>query len=609
MNEDERRAKRKKESLILLSIGYLVVSIVLIRLNILVNLGMKINARFLDDTLKSFLIKPFMFPETIQDLKYFSILTLAFIITFLNTITDKKKYLDYQEYGSAKWSKFKDIKPFIDKEYFKNILFTETERMSMNGHKTRRNCNVLVVGGSGTGKSRFYVKPNLMQMHSSYVVTDPKGELFRDTAKMFKDGGYKIKVFNLYDMENSNKYNPFHYIRNETDILKVVNNFMQNTNPPGKQGGDPFWEKSEKALLEALFAFIWLFLKKEEQNFSMVLRLLEKLEVREDMEDYKSDLDVIMEEYSEKYPGNFSWKQWCIYKQAGGKTAKSINVSTAVRLEAFNTDAVSTITDSDEMEIESIGEEKTIVYLLIPDADSTFNFLISMFYQQMFDTLYYVADFKNNGRLKTPVRCIIDEFANIGQIPEFEKKLSTMRSREINTSIIIQNMAQLEALYKDHWKTIIGNCDSTLFLGSNEQSILKYISEMLGKQTIDIKTSGKTKGKQSSTSNNFQRTGRELMTIDELSRMDNKKCILLFRGLSPFFSNKFPIEKHRRYKFLFDENDKKMKENILSIESVVDINREKQLEDLKITEEWQIIASSTLEEIKKMKFKLKEKTV
>lgn len=609
MNEDERRAKRKKESLILLSIGYLVVSIVLIRLNILVNLGMKINARFLDDTLKSFLIKPFMFPETIQDLKYFSILTLAFIITFLNTITDKKKYLDYQEYGSAKWSKFKDIKPFIDKEYFKNILFTETERMSMNGHKTRRNCNVLVVGGSGTGKSRFYVKPNLMQMHSSYVVTDPKGELFRDTAKMFKDGGYKIKVFNLYDMENSNKYNPFHYIRNETDILKVVNNFMQNTNPPGKQGGDPFWEKSEKALLEALFAFIWLFLKKEEQNFSMVLRLLEKLEVREDMEDYKSDLDVIMEEYSEKYPGNFSWKQWCIYKQAGGKTAKSINVSTAVRLEAFNTDAVSTITDSDEMEIESIGEEKTIVYLLIPDADSTFNFLISMFYQQMFDTLYYVADFKNNGRLKTPVRCIIDEFANIGQIPEFEKKLSTMRSREINTSIIIQNMAQLEALYKDHWKTIIGNCDSTLFLGSNEQSILKYISEMLGKQTIDIKTSGKTKGKQSSTSNNFQRTGRELMTIDELSRMDNKKCILLFRGLSPFFSNKFPIEKHRRYKFLFDENDKKMKENILSIESVVDINREKQLEDLKIKEEWQIIASSTLEEIKKMKFKLKEKTV
>lgn len=609
MNEDERRAKRKKESLILLSIGYLVVSIVLIRLNILVNLGMKINARFLDDTLKSFLIKPFMFPETIQDLKYFSILTLAFIITFLNTITDKKKYLDYQEYGSAKWSKFKDIKPFIDKEYFKNILFTETERMSMNGHKTRRNCNVLVVGGSGTGKSRFYVKPNLMQMHSSYVVTDPKGELFRDTAKMFKDGGYKIKVFNLYDMENSNKYNPFHYIRNETDILKVVNNFMQNTNPPGKQGGDPFWEKSEKALLEALFAFIWLFLKKEEQNFSMVLRLLEKLEVREDMEDYKSDLDVIMEEYSEKYPGNFSWKQWCIYKQAGGKTAKSINVSTAVRLEAFNTDAVSTITDSDEMEIESIGEEKTIVYLLIPDADSTFNFLISMFYQQMFDTLYYVADFKNNGRLKTPVRCIIDEFANIGQIPEFEKKLSTMRSREINTSIIIQNMAQLEALYKDYWKTIIGNCDSTLFLGSNEQSILKYISEMLGKQTIDIKTSGKTKGKQSSTSNNFQRTGRELMTIDELSRMDNKKCILLFRGLSPFFSNKFPIEKHRRYKFLFDENDKKMKENILSIESVVDINREKQLEDLKIKEEWQIIASSTLEEIKKMKFKLKEKTV
>lgn len=609
MNEDERRAKRKKESLILLSIGYLVVSIVLIRLNILVNLGMKINARFLDDTLKSFLIKPFMFPETIQDLKYFSILTLAFIITFLNTITDKKKYLDYQEYGSAKWSKFKDIKPFIDKEYFKNILFTETERMSMNGHKTRRNCNVLVVGGSGTGKSRFYVKPNLMQMHSSYVVTDPKGELFRDTAKMFKDGGYKIKVFNLYDMENSNKYNPFHYIRNETDILKVVNNFMQNTNPPGKQGGDPFWEKSEKALLEALFAFIWLFIKKEEQNFSMVLRLLEKLEVREDMEDYKSDLDVIMEEYSEKYPGNFSWKQWCIYKQAGGKTAKSINVSTAVRLEAFNTHAVSTITDSDEMEIESIGEEKTIVYLLIPDADSTFNFLISMFYQQMFDTLYYVADFKNNGRLKTPVRCIIDEFANIGQIPEFEKKLSTMRSREINTSIIIQNMAQLEALYKDHWKTIIGNCDSTLFLGSNEQSILKYISEMLGKQTIDIKTSGKTKGKQSSTSNNFQRTGRELMTIDELSRMDNKKCILLFRGLSPFFSNKFPIEKHRRYKFLFDENDKKMKENILSIESVVDINREKQLEDLKIKEELQIIASSTLEEIKKMKFKLKEKTV
>ncbi|WP_455258185.1 VirD4-like conjugal transfer protein, CD1115 family [Peptoniphilus asaccharolyticus] len=524
-----------------------------------------------------------------------------------------KKFRQGKEYGSARWGNKKDIEPYMDEKFQNNILLTQTERLTMNSRpanpKYARNKNVLVIGGSGSGKTRFYVKPNLMQMHSSYCVTDPKGTIVLECGKMLEDNGYEIKILNTINFKKSMKYNPFAYIRSEKDILKLVQTIIANTKGEGEKAGEDFWVKAEKLYYTALIGYIWYEAPREEKNFATLLDMIDASEVREDDETYMNPIDRLFEALEKREPTHFAVKQYKKYKLAAGKTAKSILISCGARLAPFDIRELRDLMSEDELELDTLGDRKTALFVIISDTDDTFNFVVSIMYSQLFNLLCDKADDEYGGRLPVHVRCLLDEFANIGQIPEFEKKLSTMRSREINTSIIIQNMAQLEALYKDHWKTIIGNCDSTLFLGSNEQSILKYMSEMLGKQTIDIKTSGKTKGKQSSTSNNFQRTGRELMTIDELSRMDNKKCILLFRGLSPFFSNKFPIEKHRRYKFLFDEDDKKMKENILSIESVVDINREKQLEDLKVKEEWQIIASSTLEEIKKMKFKLKEKTV
>lgn len=528
----------------------------------LLNSGHDLNLGILDKTMKSLKAKPFILPRTKADLKVFMLFSFAYGIFILDKFTKNEKYMVGKEYGSAEWGKPGDFKKFIDKDDDKNIILTKTEKFSINSRKTMRNNNILVVGGSGTGKTRFVLKPNLMQMHSSYVITDPKGEILRDTGNMLERNGYKIRVLNLYELNKSNKYNPFNYIRSEKDILKLINNLIKNTNPSGSSGGsDPFWEKSETALLQSLFAFIWKYVDESEQNFGTVLRLLELIEVREEDESFRSEMDIIMDHYNEKDPNNFAYKQWLIFKQAGGKTAKSILISTGVRLSVFNISDLENLTNRDELELDKMGEEKTALFILISDSDSTLNFLASMLYQQLFEELYFQADFVNEGSLKYQVRCLIDEFANIGQIPEFEKKLATMRSRGISSTIIIQNTAQLEALYKDHWKTIIGNCDTFLYLGGIEQSSHEYVSKLLGKGTIDNKTRGKTKGRQSSTNENFQRLGRELLMPDEVGALDNKKCILFFRGLSPYLSDKFPLEKHKRYKELFDEDTGKNRFN------------------------------------------------
>ena len=541
---------------------YLGLSIFIVRLSMLLNNGHELNLEILDKTMKSLKAKPFILPRTKVDLKVFMLFSFAYGIFILDKFTKNEKYMVGKEYGSAEWGKPGDFKKFIDKDDDRNIILTKTEKFSINSRKTMRNNNILVVGGSGTGKTRFVLKPNLMQMHSSYVITDPKGEILRDTGNMLERNGYKIRVLNLYELNKSNKYNPFNYIRSEKDILKLINNLIKNTNPSGSSGGsDPFWEKSETALLQSLFAFIWKYVDESEQNFGTVLRLLELIEVREEDESFRSEMDIIMDHYNEKDPNNFAYRQWLIFKQAGGKTAKSILISTGVRLSVFNISDLENLTSRDELELDKMGDEKTALFILISDSDSTLNFLASMLYQQLFEELYFQADFVNEGSLKYQVRCLIDEFANIGQIPEFEKKLATMRSRGISSTIIIQNTAQLEALYKDHWKTIIGNCDTFLYLGGIEQSSHEYVSKLLGKGTIDNKTRGRTKGRQSSTNENFQRLGRELLMPDEVGALDNKKCILFFRGLSPYLSDKFPLEKHKRYKELFDEDSGKNRFN------------------------------------------------
>ncbi len=557
MNEDLKRKNRKRETAILILVGYLVLSVIVIRIGIIINSGYKISAEIIDIAIKSIIKRPFIFPRKLKDLNFFYFFSVGYGIFALNILSKNEKYMDGREYGTAEWAGKKDIEKFKDKKNpDNNIILSKSEEFSIDARKIKRNLNILTIGGSGTGKTRFFVKPNIMQMHSSYVITDPKGEILRDTGKMLADNGYEIKVFDLYNMKDSHKYNPFYYLKNETDILKMINNLIKNTNPSGSTGGgDPFWEKSETALLQSLVSFIWKYIDEEEQSISTVLRLMEKIEIKEDDENYQSEMDMIMDHYNEIDPNNFSYQQWLIFKQAGGKTAKSIVISAGVRLSVFNIKDLRDITSKDEMELGEIGNKKTALFILISDSDSTYNFLVSMLYQQLFDVLYFEADFKNNGSLKYPVRCIIDEFANIGQIPEFEKKLSTMRSRGISANIIIQNTAQLEALYKDHWKTIIGNCDTLLYLGGIEQSSHEYMSKLLGKATIDSKTRGISRGKSGSSSQNFQRMGRELLTPDEVAKMDNENCIVIFRGLKPFFSKKYKLENHKRYKLLFEGNN------------------------------------------------------
>ena len=464
-----------------------------------------------------------------------------------------KNYMQGVEHGSASWGSTKEIDRYMDKKIFdKNMLFSQTERMTLDTWQTQRNNNVLIIGGSGSGKTRFYVKPNLMQMHSSYVVTDPKGSIVKECGKMLADNGYQVKILNLINMEQSNHYNPFLYIREEKDILKLINNLITNTNSPNSKTAGDFWEKAETALLQALFGFVHFEAAPGERNMGTVMEMLRMAEVREDDEAFKSALDIMFEDLKAENPNHFACKQYDIYRLAAGKTAKSILVSLGVRLSPFFIKALNDLVADDTIDLDMIGSERTALFVILPDSDKTFNFMAAIMYQQLFDLLFYKADNQYGGRLPYHVRFLLDEFANIGQIPNFETYIATMRGREISVNVVLQNVAQLKGIYKDNWETITGNCDTLLFLGGKEQSTLEYISKMIGKTTIDHKGMSESKGQNASYSLQHQIIARDLITPDEVGRMDGRECIVSIRGEKPFKSRKYDIKRHPRYKLLSD---------------------------------------------------------
>ena len=459
-----------------------------------------------------------------------------------------------EEYGSAKWGNAAELnKKYRDmKNPQNNAILTQNIQIGLDGRKHRRNLNMLVVGGSGSGKTRFFVKPNIMQCNCSYIVADPKGELLRATGGMLEKNGYVVKVLNLVDMSRSDGYNPLAYIHTDTDALKLVTNLIKNTTPKTAGNTDPFWDKSETALLQAFILYLKYEAPISEQNFATVMYMIQNAAASENDESYKSPMDVIFEALEEREPEHIAVKQYKVFKQAAGKTAKSILISTAVRLAAFNLSQFAAITNNDEMELDKLGERKQAIFAVIPDNDSSFNYIVGMLYTQAFQELYYNADHKNGGRLKIPVRVLMDEFANVALPDDFEKVLATCRSREISINIIVQNMAQLKALFKDSWENITGNCDTFLYLGGNEQGTHKYISELIGKATIDTKTRGITKGRNGSSSANYQSAGRELLTPDEVRMLDNEYAILFIRGERAVTDKKYNLMKHKNIKLTED---------------------------------------------------------
>lgn len=473
-----------------------------------------------------------------------------------------KKYRQGVEYGSARWGTAKDIEPFIDPVFEKNIILTQTERLTMNSRpkqpKYARNKNVIVIGGSGSGKTRFYVKPQLMQMtpNVSYVCTDPKGTIIVECGTMLKNGGYTIKALNTINFKKSMRYNPFHYIRSEKDILKLVNTIIANTKGEGEKSGEDFWVKAERLLYCALIGYIYYEAPEEEQNFATLLEFINASEAREDDEEFKNAVDELFEELEQEEPEHFAVRQYKKYKLAAGKTAKSILISCGARLAPFDIKELRDLMSEDEMELDKLGTQKTALFVIISDTDDTFNFVVAIMYSQLFNLLCDTADDEFGGRLPYHVRLLLDEFSNIGQIPKFDKLIATIRSREISASIILQSQSQLKTIYKDAAETILGNCDAMLFLGGKESSTLKEISETLGKETIDLYNTSDTRGQSRSYGLNYQKTGKELMSRDELAVMDGSKCILQLRGVRPFFSDKFDITKHKRYKELADYDKK-----------------------------------------------------
>ena len=489
-------------------------------------------------------------------------IAVAVIVRLIIYVKGKnaKKYRKGMEYGSARWGTAEDIKPYTDPVFENNIPLTQTERLTMNSRpkqpKYARNKNILVIGGSGSGKTRFFVKPSLMQMHSSYVVTDPKGTVLIECGKLLQRGGYRIKVLNTINFKKSMKYNPFAYLRSEKDILKLVNTIIANTKGDGEKSGEDFWVKAEKLYYTALIGYIWYEAPDEEKNFTTLLEMINASEAREDDEDFKNPVDLMFERLEEKDPEHFAVKQYKKYKLAAGKTAKSILISCGARLAPFDIRELRELMETDEMELDTLGDRKTALFVIISDTDDTFNFVVSILYTQLFNLLCDKADDVYGGRLPVHVRCLLDEFANIGQIPKFEKLIATIRSREISASIILQSQSQLKAIYKDNADTIVGNCDTTLFLGGKEKTTLKEISEILGKETIDSFNTSETRGRELSHGLNYQKLGKELMTQDEIAVMDGGKCILQLRGVRPFFSDKFDITKHPKYKYLSDADPK-----------------------------------------------------
>ena len=496
---------------------------------------------------------PFQFHYTEYTIKSMLVCTLLYAAGIGIFYSSQKNYRRGEEHGSARWGDARQIcKKYSQKPYSQNILLTQNFRISLDTHKHRRCLNILVVGGSGAGKSRGFALPNIMQCCCSMVITDPKAELLRKTGGLLEKKGYEVRVFDLINPDTSFCYNPFEYVHDDKDVLRLISNLIQNTTPKGSQSSDPFWEKSETALLQALMLYLLHEAPPEEQNFAMIMEMLGSAQVKEEDEDYESPLDILFDRLEMRDPDSIAIKQYHIYKQAAGKTAKSILISVGVRLAAFNLPQIAKLTNTDELDLSNMGERKVALFCCIPDADTSLNYLVGMIYSQLFQTLYYMADRVHGGALPVPVNCIMDEFPNVSLPNEFEKILATCRSRSIYCSIIIQNMSQLKALFKDSWESLVGNCDEFLYLGGNEKETHKYVSELLGKETIDTNTYGQTKGKSGSYSTNFQQSGRELLQPDEVRMLDNQNALLFIRGERPILDAKYDLMKHPNIRYTED---------------------------------------------------------
>lgn len=496
---------------------------------------------------------PFQLHYTEYTIKSVLVCTLLYAAGIGIFYSSQKNYRRGEEHGSARWGDARQIcKKYSQKPYSQNILLTQNFRISLDTHEHRRCLNILVVGGSGAGKSRGFALPNIMQCCCSMVITDPKAELLRKTGGLLEKKGYEVRVFDLINPDTSFCYNPFEYVHDDKDVLRLISNLIQNTTPKGSQSSDPFWEKSETALLQALMLYLLHEAPPEEQNFAMIMEMLGSAQVKEEDEDYESPLDILFDRLEMRDPDSIAVKQYHIYKQAAGKTAKSILISVGVRLAAFNLPQIAKLTNTDELDLSSMGERKVALFCCIPDADTSLNYLVGMIYSQLFQTLYYMADRVHGGALPVPVNCIMDEFPNVSLPNEFEKILATCRSRSIYCSIIIQNMSQLKALFKDSWESLVGNCDEFLYLGGNEKETHKYVSELLGKETIDTNTYGQTKGKSGSYSTNFQQSGRELLQPDEVRMLDNQNALLFIRGERPILDAKYDLMKHPNIRYTED---------------------------------------------------------
>ena len=539
----------KKNSIIFIIVGLILIIWLAILLAPFVNKGLF----YIISEFSNIINNPFNITWCNDSLRTISVLVMIYILLIAMYVFNDKNYRKGIEYGSAKWGNSKVInKKYLQLPIESNKILTNNIQIGYNSKKHRRNLNTLVIGGSGAGKTRFYAKPNIMQCNTSFVILDPKGEILRSTANLLLKKGYKLRILDLINMEKSDSYNPFVYLRSDNDVQRLVTNLFKATTPKDSKSSDPFWDMAASTLLLALIFYLWYEAPFEEQNFSMVLEMLRAGEVREDDDDYKSPLDILFDLLEERNPNHIALKYYRNYRSGSAKTLKSIQITLTSKLDKFNLDSLATITQYDEMELSKLGEEKTALFAIIPDSDPSFNFLVSILYTQLFQQLFYIADYKYGGSLPIHVHFVMDEFANVSLPNDFEKILSTMRSREVSVSIIIQNLAQLKSLFSKEWESIVGNCDELLYLGGNEQSTHKYISELLGKDTIDTNTYGKSKGKSGSYSTNYQKMGRELLTPDEVRTLDNNNAILFIRGERPIIDLKYILEKHPNIKYTTD---------------------------------------------------------
>ncbi len=539
----------KKNGIIFIIVGLILIIWLAILLAPFVNKGLF----YIISEFSNIIDNPFNITWCNDSLRTILVLVMIYILLIAMYVFNDKNYRKGIEYGSAKWGNSKVInKKYLQLPIESNKILTNNIQIGYNSKKHRRNLNTLVIGGSGAGKTRFYAKPNIMQCNTSFVILDPKGEILRSTANLLLKKGYKLRILDLINMEKSDSYNPFVYLRSDNDVQRLVTNLFKATTPKDSKSSDPFWDMAASTLLLALIFYLWYEAPFEEQNFSMVLEMLRAGEVREDDDDYKSPLDILFDLLEERNPNHIALKYYRNYRSGSAKTLKSIQITLISKLDKFNLDSLATITQYDEMELSKLGEEKTALFAIIPDSDPSFNFLVSILYTQLFQQLFYIADYKYGGSLPIHVHFVMDEFANVSLPNDFEKILSTMRSREVSVSIIIQNLAQLKSLFSKEWESIVGNCDELLYLGGNEQSTHKYISELLGKDTIDTNTYGKSKGKSGSYSTNYQKMGRELLTPDEVRTLDNNNAILFIRGERPIIDLKYILEKHPNIKYTTD---------------------------------------------------------